>query len=61
MLIVFTKLRWFNQQYLGRWYEYSNYFAIFQLFGICVTADYTDESSAGRVQIGVLNRGINRM
>jgi hypothetical protein len=28
-------------QYLGRWYEYSNYFAFFQLFGKCVTAEYS--------------------
>merc|ERR1712038_2057343 len=32
------------QRYLGRWYEYSNYFAIFQSFGDCVTADYTDST-----------------
>jgi len=32
------------QRYLGRWFEYSNYFAIFQLFGDCVTADYSDVS-----------------
>jgi len=53
-------------RYLGLWYEYSNYFAIFQAFQDCVTAFYTDEtpssSYSGRQpapKIGVLNRGRN--
>jgi len=54
------------ERYLGLWYEYSNYFAIFQAFQDCVTAFYTDEtpssSYGGRKpapKIGVLNRGRN--
>ena len=53
-------------QYLGQWYEYSNYFAIFQAFQDCVTALYTDEtpssSYGGRApapKIGVNNKGRN--
>merc|ERR1711962_457469 len=47
------------QRYLGRWYEYSNYFAIFQLFGVCVSADYSDVSSGGQTKIKVINKGVN--
>jgi len=48
------------EKYLGRWFEYSNYFAIFQLFGKCVTADYTDPSPAGGPpKIGVVNKSVN--
>ena len=53
-------------QYLGLWYEYSNYFAIFQAFQDCVTAFYTDETPSSSysgvtpaLKIGVLNRGRN--
>ena len=47
-------------QYTGLWYEYSNYFAFFQLFGKCVTAEYTLQSSYGNnIKIGVINRSIN--
>ena len=28
-------------QYTGKWYEFENYFAVFQAGGRCVTADYT--------------------
>ncbi|XP_037072578.1 apolipoprotein D-like [Pollicipes pollicipes] len=41
------------ERYLGKWYEYSNYFAIFQVGGTCVTATYSD---AGYGRIGVLNQ-----
>jgi len=47
------------QRYLGRWYEYSNYFAIFQLFGDCVTADYSDVSSGGQTKIKVINKSVS--
>eukprot|EP00095_Tigriopus_kingsejongensis_P004038 maker-scaffold5_size1054832-snap-gene-5.9 protein:Tk04038 transcript:maker-scaffold5_size1054832-snap-gene-5.9-mRNA-1 annotation:"AGAP009281-PA" len=43
-------------RYLGKWYEYSNYFFFFQLFGKCVTATYTDNKGQ---RIGVLNQSIN--
>eukprot|EP00094_Tigriopus_californicus_P008403 TCALIF_08097-PA protein Name:"Similar to APOD Apolipoprotein D (Cavia porcellus)" AED:0.13 eAED:0.13 QI:0/0.8/0.66/0.83/1/1/6/104/215 len=46
-------------RYLGKWYEYSNYFFIFQLFGKCVTAKYTDQSNYKSQRIGVLNESIN--
>ena len=49
-------------QYAGLWYEYSNYFAFFQLFGKCVTAQYTILPSYGNnIKIGVINRSINEM
>lgn len=53
------------ERYLGVWYEYSNYFAIFQAFQDCVTAFYTDETPSSSYNgqpapiIGVLNRGRN--
>jgi len=49
------------QKYTGRWFEYSRYFAIFELFGKCAVADYTDVSPPppGPPKIGVLNRGVN--
>lgn len=43
-------------QYLGKWYENRNYFAVFQLLGTCVTATYTDQ---GNGIIGVANRQID--
>jgi len=47
-------------KYTGRWFEYSRYFAIFELFGKCAIADYTDLSPPeGPPKIGVLNRGVN--
>jgi len=47
-------------KYTGRWFEYSRYFAIFELFGKCAVADYTDLSPPeGAPKIGVLNRGVN--
>jgi hypothetical protein len=53
-------------QYLGLWYEYSNYFAIFQAFQDCVSALYTDETPTSSYagtrpapKLGVLNRGRN--
>jgi len=50
------------QKYLGRWYEYSKYFAIFELFGTCTNAIYSDASTEeGGVKIGVHNMGINKM
>ncbi|XP_059481760.1 apolipoprotein D-like [Neocloeon triangulifer] len=39
--------------YLGDWYEYKKYFAIFQLGGTCTIAKYTDK---GNGVIGVINR-----
>merc|ERR1711915_242952 len=47
-------------QYLGEWYEYSNYFAIFQLFSDCVKANYTDISTSDETKIKVVNSGVNR-
>jgi len=56
----FTVIQNFNpSQYLGTWYEYSNYFAIFQLFSDCVSADYSDISSGGQTKIKVVNKGVN--
>jgi len=46
-------------QYLGQWFEYSNYFAIFQLFSDCVNADYSDMSTQNVTKIKVVNRGVN--
>merc|ERR1712142_398496 len=48
------------QKYLGRWYEYSKYFAIFELFGTCTNAIYSDATTKeGDLVIGVHNMGIN--
>jgi len=49
------------QKYLGRWYEYAKYFAIFELFGTCTNAIYSDASTEDRFIIGVDNKGINRV
>ena len=54
-------LQMFSFQYLGRWYEYSNYFALFQLFGDCVTADYSDVSQPHKTRIKVVNRSVNSL
>ena len=50
-------------QYLGRWYEYSKYFALFEIFGTCTNAVYTDQTPEGsaNIVIGVHNMGIDRM
>jgi len=48
-----------KDKYLGKWYEYSNYFAVFQLFGKCVVAEYTDKSDGAVVKIGVKNSSKN--
>lgn len=48
-----------KNRYLGKWYEYSNYFFFFQMFGKCVTATYSDESDYRSNKIGVLNEAIN--
>merc|ERR1711884_770448 len=45
-------------QYLGTWYEYSNYFAIFQLFSDCVKAEYSDISTQTETKIKVVNSGV---
>lgn len=52
-------LYFFFSQYLGRWYEYANYFAIFQLFGKCVTATYSNTVIDGKPAIKVVNDAIN--
>ncbi|KAL4232482.1 hypothetical protein ACF0H5_007174 [Mactra antiquata] len=45
-------------QYLGRWYEMERFFAIFQLFADCVTAEYTLlDPVAGRVEVN--NTGLS--
>lgn len=49
----------FCSQYLGRWYEYSNYFAFFQLFNKCVNANYSNTKVNGKPAIKVVNRGRN--
>jgi len=50
------------EKYLGRWYEYSRYFAIFEVFGTCTTAIYSDASTEeGGLQIGVHNMGISKL
>ncbi|XP_059474892.1 apolipoprotein D-like [Neocloeon triangulifer] len=38
--------------YLGRWYEYKKYFALFQRDGSCVSATYTDNQNG---TVGVRN------
>ncbi|CAH0724605.1 unnamed protein product, partial [Brenthis ino] len=43
-------------RYLGKWYEYEKYFAIFEAGGKCITADY---SLADGGAIGVVNKQIN--
>ena len=52
-------------QYSGRWFEYSNYFAFFQLFGKCVTANYrvlpSNPLYGNNVEIEVINKAINSM
>ena len=40
---------------MGRWYEYSNTFEIFQIGGTCVRATYTDN---GDGTVGVFNEQI---
>merc|ERR1712062_859452 len=51
------------QRYSGRWFEYSNYFAFFQLFGKCVTANYrvlpSNPLYGNNVEIEVINKAIN--
>ena len=42
-------------RYMGRWYEYSNTFEIFQIGGTCVRATYTDN---GDGTVGVFNEQI---
>ncbi|XP_065346345.1 apolipoprotein D-like [Cloeon dipterum] len=44
------------QLYLGNWYEYKKYFAIFQLGGTCTVANYVDN---GHGVIGVVNKQYN--
>ena len=52
-------------QYSGTWFEYANYFAIFQLFGKCVTATYTLEPDNGygkyELKINIVNRAISTL
>ena len=50
-------------QYFGRWYEYSKYFAIFELFGTCTNAVYSNQTppSSNNLVIGVHNMGTNRL
>ncbi|KAF0289102.1 Apolipoprotein D [Amphibalanus amphitrite] len=43
------------QFYLGRWYEYSKYFTVFEVGRKCIQAVYSD---AGYGRIGVTNRSI---
>merc|ERR1712241_719978 len=59
---IFSVIQNFEpQRYLGRWFEYSNYFAIFQLFGDCVTADYSDVSeTSGPTTVKVINSSVNK-
>lgn len=45
-------------QYLGKWYEIEKYFTVFEIGGVCITADYTD---MGNGTIGVRNRQIQTM
>merc|ERR1712029_511361 len=57
----FSVIQNFNPtQYLGKWYEYSNYFAIFQLFSDCVSADYSDISYGGQTKIKVSTKELTR-
>ncbi|XP_049949697.1 apolipoprotein D-like isoform X2 [Schistocerca serialis cubense] len=44
------------ERYLGKWYEQERYFAVFELGGNCVTAEYTDE---GNGVVGVNNTMTN--
>ncbi|KAJ2940629.1 hypothetical protein O0L34_g14734 [Tuta absoluta] len=43
-------------RYLGKWYEAEKYFAIFQLGGKCVTADYSEKDNG---VINVLNKQLS--
>merc|ERR1712062_558359 len=53
------------EKYSGKWFEYANYFAFFQLFGKCVTANYrvlpSNPLYGNNVQIEVINRAINSL
>merc|ERR1712223_410936 len=53
------------EKYSGRWYEYANYFAIFQLFGKCVTATYSLAPDDGygkyQLKIDIVNRAISTL
>ncbi|XP_058796741.1 apolipoprotein D-like [Phymastichus coffea] len=43
-------------KYLGKWYEAERYFAIFEITGKCVTADYSSEDNG---TVSVLNKQIS--
>jgi len=56
----FPTVKKFNpKRYSGKWYEYSNYFAFFQLFGKCVRANYRILPSEYGVVIEVINQAVN--
>ncbi|XP_049874549.1 apolipoprotein D-like [Pectinophora gossypiella] len=43
-------------RYLGKWYEAEKYFALFELGGRCVTADYSEKENG---VIGVVNKQLS--
>ncbi|XP_063548914.1 uncharacterized protein LOC134756051 [Cydia strobilella] len=45
-------------RYLGKWYEAERYFAVFQLGGRCVTADYNERDNG---VIGVVNKQLSSL
>lgn len=46
------------QQYMGRWYEMERFFAIFEAFQDCVTADYSLQDTR---TVTVNNTGYNKL
>merc|ERR1712223_1563418 len=49
------------EKYLGQWYEYARFSMVWELFGDCSAAMYTDQSEDGKFILGVNNTGINSL
>ncbi|XP_071441077.1 apolipoprotein D-like [Hetaerina americana] len=55
---VDTRADFLPEKYLGKWYEAERYFAIFELGGKCVTANYSMKDDG---IIGVVNQQISSL
>jgi len=50
------------EKYLGKWYEYSRLFVVFQVLGTCTVAVYSDATTEeGVFRVGVHNMDINKL